>query len=510
MSHSIAAARIAARRYWRRRWRRSRHPLGSRRRARSARRPRSQDTLGAGQFLALHPYGLAQAAADSFETGFDHMMRILAVYAQMQCRSQRLGQRSKEMRNEFGGQIADSFAVEASLPDEIRPAGQIHRNLGLGFVHREQKAIARDAAFVAQGLAQRGSQRERAVLDGVVFIDMQIAAAGQGQCESAMPRKLLQHMIEESQAGGHADGSLTRQIQLDRDIRFLGGTPHPGMTSRAQYALRDCRPRFLFGTGRAHPQALYPEIGGKFEIGIPVADHVAVRLVHGIGLDIILDHAGLRFAAGAVLALEVRTDENGVEFYALRGEQRQDELVRRVELFAGQAGCAESILIGDHHEGEARALQVQQCREDARHQPDLFQAVHLFVGRFFVESAVAVQEHYARARHAAATLASSASFCARVPTEIRSEFGSAGLPRRSRTIKPPAMLERMNRSGSRQSMSRKFASLGHTFSTHGEDSRPCRRYSRSASSACTRSPEAASSPGRNARNAASMAGCDRE
>ena len=77
------------------------------------------------------------------------------------------------------------------------------------------------------------------------------------------------------------------------------------------------------------------------------------------------------------------------------------------------------------------------------------------------------------------TARSSAALSAGLPIETRKDFGSAGWPRMSRTMKPAAMLLRMKRSASWQSISRKFASLGHTRSTSGEASSPARRLSRS-------------------------------
>src|SRR6266700_5465294 len=172
--------------------------------------------------------------------------------------------------------------------------------------------------------------------------------------------------------------------------------------------------------------------------------------------------------------------------------------MRVFEFIFGQGFRAQAVLIGDHHEGESGAFQIEQRGNDAGQQLDLLQAVHLLIGRFFVQSAVTVQKQHAHAAHAASTLKSSASFCARVPTETRSEFGSARLLRRSRTIRPPAMALCMKASASRQSSSKKLQSLGHTLSTKGDDRSRLPRYSRSRSSASMRAREAEISSGRSA------------
>src|ERR1700722_2084301 len=62
----------------------------------------------------------------------------------------------------------------------------------------------------APRFAQRGSQSQGAVLDGVVLVDVQIAAASQFERKAAMLRDLFQHVIEESQAGGDCAGALAR------------------------------------------------------------------------------------------------------------------------------------------------------------------------------------------------------------------------------------------------------------------------------------------------------------
>src|SRR5437667_7040102 len=117
-------------------------------------------------------------------------MGILAADRQVQRGAQGLGEGPEEMRHQFGGQIADTLAVEPSFPYEIGPAGYVEGYLRLRLVHREQKPVAGDAALVAQRFAQRRAQRESAVLDGVVFVDLKIALAREVQRESAMPRDL--------------------------------------------------------------------------------------------------------------------------------------------------------------------------------------------------------------------------------------------------------------------------------------------------------------------------------
>ena len=58
-------------------------------------------------------------------------------------------------------------------------------------------------------------KRQRAVLDGMMFIDLQIAAAFEVQGKSAVFCDLFEHVIEESQAAGDRARALARQVDLD-------------------------------------------------------------------------------------------------------------------------------------------------------------------------------------------------------------------------------------------------------------------------------------------------------
>ena len=150
------------------------------------------------------------------------MVRVFAAHRDVQRRAQRLRQRPEEVRHEFGGQFADALAIEFPVPHEIGAAAQIEGDLRFGLIHGQQKAVARNAALVAQRLAQRRSQGQRAVLDGVMFIDLQIPAALQIQGKAAVFCDLFEHMIEKPQAAGDLARALARQIHFDADVGFSG------------------------------------------------------------------------------------------------------------------------------------------------------------------------------------------------------------------------------------------------------------------------------------------------
>ncbi len=84
--------------------------------------------------------------------------------------------------------------------------------------------------LVAERAAQAFAQRERAVFDGVVLVDVQVALAVEAQREAAVLGQLLQHVIEEADAGCDLDG---RRWRRDRRRR----------RSRVSFVLRSVRAR---------------------------------------------------------------------------------------------------------------------------------------------------------------------------------------------------------------------------------------------------------------------------
>ncbi len=110
------------------------------------------------------------------------------------------------MRYELCRQAAHGFPRKAPGKLRKRPPRQINRHLRLRFVHGEEKAVARDAHFRAQGTAQGLTERKPAILDGMMLVDLQIALAGELHCESAVFGELLQHVVEETDARRDLNG----------------------------------------------------------------------------------------------------------------------------------------------------------------------------------------------------------------------------------------------------------------------------------------------------------------
>ena len=136
----------------------------------------------------------------------------------------------------------------------------------------------------------------------------------------------------------------------------------------------------------------------------------------------------------------MRVDEHFAEADALGREDLQQQLLRPLEVGGREAVGTEPVLVADHHEFEAGVAQLQQGGHHALDQAELGVAVHLLVGRFLDQHAVAVDEEDAghAAASAAASAATTAAFSAGVPTLIRSASPNCGMARMSRTTMPAA------------------------------------------------------------------------
>jgi hypothetical protein len=143
---------------------------------------------------------------------------------------------------------------------------------------------------------------------------------------------------------------------------------------------------------RSYSNATHTEVRREFQVGVTVADDRTRRQVHRAVAHELLDQACFRLTAGAVVGLEVRAHKDLIEFDALGAKGLHNEFVGFVEGGLRQGSRSQAILVGDHHEPIAAALQVIQSGEYTRQEPDLLQAVDLLVGRLFHERSVPINE----------------------------------------------------------------------------------------------------------------------
>ena len=71
-------------------------------------------------------------------------------------------------------------------------------------------------------LGHRLAEHDAAVLGRVVLIDMEIALGLERDVDQGVPRKLLDHMVEEADAGRDLEGAGPIEIDTGRDRGLLG------------------------------------------------------------------------------------------------------------------------------------------------------------------------------------------------------------------------------------------------------------------------------------------------
>ena len=81
-------------------------------------------------------------------------------------------------------------------------------------------AVAGDALLVADRLVQGLAQSDTNVLDRVMGVDMQVAVGLNAQVDQSMARDLVQHVVEERQAGGKPGHPGTVEVDVDADGRL--------------------------------------------------------------------------------------------------------------------------------------------------------------------------------------------------------------------------------------------------------------------------------------------------
>ena len=357
---------------------------------------------------------LPQRASDAFEAGFDHVMRVLAGHLEVDGRAERFRQRAEEMRHEFGRQLSDLIATELTFENEVGSTRQIDGDLRERLVHRQQEAIAMDAALVAERRFQRLAQRQRAVLDGVMLVDVQIAGARQLQRKAAVLRDLFEHVIEEAQAGRHLDRRFLIEVDLDRDVGFFRlaastracarrgresrGDLWPGLRALPARTRKPSMPRL-----RASSRSVSRSPMTKLRVAI---DRVARADSHRADR---CAACGRRSRPSAKCG-QMNSASNVMPCEASSVAQ---EFMRLAECGFGEARGPETVLIADHHERVAGIAQIAcSAGHDAGHQPQLLQAVDLLIRRLDDQRAVAIDEEHASLRTHAAAPAACATPCA--------------------------------------------------------------------------------------------------
>src|SRR5688500_11840218 len=83
-------------------------------------------------------------------------------------------------------------------------------------------AEAAHAGLVADRLRNRLAERDADVFHGVMRVDIEIALRFDVEIDHAVPRDLVEHVLEEGQPGGEPGDALAVQVDLHADLGLLG------------------------------------------------------------------------------------------------------------------------------------------------------------------------------------------------------------------------------------------------------------------------------------------------
>ena len=161
-------------------------------------------------------------------------------------------------------QVLDSYSAlldeYAGLPLEDRAAKQDE---------------IRAAGHRLSTLTQDVHQRQRAILDGMVLVDFQVAFAFQFQPKAAVRGELVQHVVKKADAGGHLAGSGRIEVDKHPYVGLAGLTLDPGLARAVEQAVRDAFPGFRPGL---QAKAADAHVFGQFAGGCSLIAQVHLDL----------------------------------------------------------------------------------------------------------------------------------------------------------------------------------------------------------------------------------------
>ena len=151
----------------------------------------------------------------------------------------------EEFVHQFRIQGAEHGPLEVHMELQAGAAGKVHHDAGQGFVQGHiGVAVAGQALLVAQGLGEGLADGDADVFHRVVTVDVQVALGLHLQIDQAVAGDLVQHVVEEGNAGIELGTAGAVQIETDRDLGFEGisgnfGLPHG---STVEWVSRKQRP----------------------------------------------------------------------------------------------------------------------------------------------------------------------------------------------------------------------------------------------------------------------------
>jgi hypothetical protein len=151
----------------------------------------------------------------------------------MQCRAGGPRERLERVVDQLQRQRTDALAGEREVDHGVRPTADVDHGRCERLVHRHRRlAEAANAGAVSERLGERRPKHQRDVLDGVVLVDLEVAAGPDLQVEQSVMRQRGQQVVVEADAG--RDVGATRAVEVEGEVDLgLAGPAADADPSRA-------------------------------------------------------------------------------------------------------------------------------------------------------------------------------------------------------------------------------------------------------------------------------------
>jgi hypothetical protein len=129
----------------------------------------------------------------------------------------------KKIFHEFNLETADLLGRDFCVDDAIRTATEINGGSGKRFVHGHQKISgAKNAALRTESFENGFTEGDANVFDGVVLIDVEIAARLDAKIEGAVTRDEIEHVVEKANAREDFGFATAFEIDGETDVGLVG------------------------------------------------------------------------------------------------------------------------------------------------------------------------------------------------------------------------------------------------------------------------------------------------
>jgi hypothetical protein len=166
--------------------------------------------------------GYTQGTPEGLEECFDFVMAGAPIHdSRMYICARATGKAFEEVIHQLRLQVSNPDGSHLGLNDRHCATSKIYCRESQRFIHgHEEITGSQDAAPVTERAIESFPESDSDVLDGVVLIDIEIAASHDFQVESAVTREEFEHVIEETDSGGNVVFSPTLNGKGELNIGF--------------------------------------------------------------------------------------------------------------------------------------------------------------------------------------------------------------------------------------------------------------------------------------------------